>query len=835
VSTAPRAERAGRPPVAHIRRRAHGEDLSYEALREQGIALAQAASGVLWTDYNLHDPGVTLLEALSFALTSGVYLSELPVSDLLAADDGQLHYHRHGLHAPTEILPCRPTTADDLRLALLDRIPSARDVRVAMPSADGCWQMALHAGADAQPALRAELARASWALRNLGEDFDGLPQQLAVRECQLEAELAIDGPRDPADVVVDLIERCAREISAPPARQSLRQRLVDSARTPFSTLLEGPLPRHGWLQAGREQDPEQALYFSDLARLARSIDGVVDVSSLRLRGEDIPIHADAIERRGEHWALQLRWPRDAAELDWLRVSRRGTVLKLPAATVLRRLEYRREQLARHGFSGEDRVLDRLLPENGQPLPPQPYVPAYRHLPPIYHGASNGSLLAAERQTQRGEHLQFAGYLALVEQWLAHGEAQIQQLRQLYTIAPDARSSYAWQMLDEQQLPGLDTLYARPAAAIRAEIFAGIDDPLERRSRILDHLLALHGEGWGQSSIRAFGWYYSADAWRRQLYRHKYRLLARIVRHTRDRAAAIDYSRPAFDRRGNTAPLQERVSLLLAFSQAHSRSLFGGLRRYRLRLLREDAAVSETSEVAPEGIEPIALWSAARVRIEATLSEDDAQLWTVIGRYLPALAGVALAPALLRCAVHSDRYHCDREGGLWLGPDEQGRWWPFVPAKSAPPIDVVAMRLHQFACRLQRDAEGLHLIEHLPLRPTRPDAATPPDEVPETFYRQRISAVFPAWTARCADPTFRALAEETLTLCAPAHLLVEALWLDAGALLEMEDAYRAWLNDKRAYCHALLSDSNADAAAVDRSAGILRRLLWRHLAATGVRS
>ena len=38
-------------------------------LREMGIEEIQKLSGKIWTDFNLHDPGVTILEQLCYALT----------------------------------------------------------------------------------------------------------------------------------------------------------------------------------------------------------------------------------------------------------------------------------------------------------------------------------------------------------------------------------------------------------------------------------------------------------------------------------------------------------------------------------------------------------------------------------------------------------------------------------------------------------------------------------------------------------------------------------------------------------------------------------------------
>ena len=49
----------------------------FAALRTEGIRLLQELCGRSWTDYNLHDPGVTILEQLCYALTDLMYRAEL--------------------------------------------------------------------------------------------------------------------------------------------------------------------------------------------------------------------------------------------------------------------------------------------------------------------------------------------------------------------------------------------------------------------------------------------------------------------------------------------------------------------------------------------------------------------------------------------------------------------------------------------------------------------------------------------------------------------------------------------------------------------------------------
>ena len=64
----------------------------FDALRLRAIGTLQRLAGQTWTDHNSHDPGITLLEAVCYAITDLAYRTEHPVADLLASlpvADGQ--------------------------------------------------------------------------------------------------------------------------------------------------------------------------------------------------------------------------------------------------------------------------------------------------------------------------------------------------------------------------------------------------------------------------------------------------------------------------------------------------------------------------------------------------------------------------------------------------------------------------------------------------------------------------------------------------------------------------------------------------------------------------
>jgi hypothetical protein len=94
-----------------------------------------------------------------------------------------------------------------------------------------------------------------------------------------------------------------------------------------------------------------------------------------------------------------------------------------------------------------------------------------------------------------------------------------------------------------------------------------------------------------------------------------------------------------------------------------------------------------------------------------------------------------------------------------------------------------------------ECEGCHVVEHILLRPL--NESSPDTEVPDDFYSFKISVLFPAWTPRFANGEFQKLAEETVRLCCPAHVLPGFHWLDKNKMSTFETLYQKWLAKKSA--------------------------------------
>ena len=94
--------------------------MDYDLLRKAGIEQIAALSVNTWSDHNAHDPGITILEVLCFALTDLSYRLSFDMEDLLAYPADAPLETRQKFFSAREILTVNPLTINDYRKLLID-------------------------------------------------------------------------------------------------------------------------------------------------------------------------------------------------------------------------------------------------------------------------------------------------------------------------------------------------------------------------------------------------------------------------------------------------------------------------------------------------------------------------------------------------------------------------------------------------------------------------------------------------------------------------------------------------------------------------------------------
>jgi len=110
-------------PVAIVKKPDLKPAQDYYTLRKDGIGYIEQMGSRQWTDYNTHDPGITILEALCYAITDLAYRTSRDIKDILTPDGpatGLNPFPDQSFFTAREILTINPWTPNDFRRILID-------------------------------------------------------------------------------------------------------------------------------------------------------------------------------------------------------------------------------------------------------------------------------------------------------------------------------------------------------------------------------------------------------------------------------------------------------------------------------------------------------------------------------------------------------------------------------------------------------------------------------------------------------------------------------------------------------------------------------------------
>jgi hypothetical protein len=92
----------------------------YQALRSQGIKLIEQLGSDIWTNYNYSDPGITILEAVCYAITDLSYRTDFDIKDLLAPEQLTNNTWKEIFYTAKHILHNSALTINDYRKLIID-------------------------------------------------------------------------------------------------------------------------------------------------------------------------------------------------------------------------------------------------------------------------------------------------------------------------------------------------------------------------------------------------------------------------------------------------------------------------------------------------------------------------------------------------------------------------------------------------------------------------------------------------------------------------------------------------------------------------------------------
>jgi hypothetical protein len=481
--------------------------LDFDKLRREGIEYLGQLSGKLWTDHNVHDPGITILEMLCYAMLDLGYRTNLPVSDILArhpevttADDNFL--------TPAQILTNNPLTITDYRKLLID-IPGVKNAWLEIEKeydvekfcdagrqndpccteyVNGLYRVIL----DLENSLYTDLSKNEFdekkknallekvtktllAHRNFCEDFMTI-SILCKLEIGVCADIELEENADPEQVYLKMAEALYQFFSPAPKFYTLPQ-LLEKGKTIDEIFAGRPndiKESHGFLDVEElEQLPlRKEIHLSDVYNVLLAIPGVKRVQNLRLRkcsGNDF--------MNIESWKFLMpdkHVPEFSVKCSGFRFLRYGVPVAFNFQKYQPLIEMNAVQMGKVLYKTPSPYLDSEIPKGNYRGDLDQYYSIQNEFPRVY-GISEGGLPDNAPAWRKAKALQLKGYLLFFDQLLANYLSQLKNLRSLFSMSAPANEAgrYSYFINELNTVPDLNKLlrFTSPETDVQGALLA----------------------------------------------------------------------------------------------------------------------------------------------------------------------------------------------------------------------------------------------------------------------------------------------------------------------------------------------------------------------------
>ena len=281
------------------------DDLDFYFLREKGIEYIEQLGGALWTDLNSHDPGITMLEMLCYAITDLGNRIEIPIEDLLTSDKASNNIQNQ-FYKAEDVFSNMPVTALDYRKLFID-IKGVRncwlktfDKTVYVNCRDnkltynenlfndleddfkddftlkGLYTLLVECDDTEglyEEAVKKEIITKYHAHRNLCEDLVEITN-VGTQPISICANIEIEKEANEEEVHANVLFAIDNYLSPTVAFHSLKDMISKGYTT--DEIFDGPILDNGFIDADEliEADLRDEVRLSDLMKIIMNIDGV---------------------------------------------------------------------------------------------------------------------------------------------------------------------------------------------------------------------------------------------------------------------------------------------------------------------------------------------------------------------------------------------------------------------------------------------------------------------------------------------------------------------------------------------------------------------------------
>lgn len=741
------------------------EDDLFADLQKRTLDELQHLSGNVWTDYNPHDPGVTIADIANYALTELAYKLGFDLEDYLTDNNGRYPVEKYGLFTDNEVYPVSAVTEDDYRKLILAHFPVIENVKVETDCEQGIYHFRLRLspffkGPDITERVRRFFHKHRNLCENVGEVTIEEPKNLL-----FSVDIEIESEAYATDVLVQVfyttMQYLAGSVKIEPKPQE------GFAVLPPEEWYDGPVGDF------RVVIPEQKDTETELYHILTGIDGVKGFKTCFFY-EDTPDGVCDYRRKNDFKGVyKLDIPND---LSLIKVRKGNEEVAIDSDRFKEKLRamYFTKSTSRIRFfmqerDGRDGVLVQTLLDDT--MREAEYRDVYEHYPiendlPRCYRTNEGDFTRKMPDAEKAQIRNFGSYLEMFDLVMERGLKGLENVKALLSLRELSANTTKSKTLSRQRL----------AMRKNNDRFRDIT---EVKYRYLDFIDSLYGVDSDQKWMREFGGYgETADDY---LLR-RMRFLRALPELTRDRFKAADIMEGRSV--GNVAVVKRYISLLLGLHNnelvsvgnilpSHNLILMGeGQRGKHLRdrlnsMLIDEKMLNEDAVIPIEPDDP-------------PVTEDEKLAkYEELCRDMPIFNSNFISGGLFRGGIKLSSYRLvrlEREYLLVYRNEEENEWMNLGRSDNRAKLNGWANTLRRYLQELNSLCEAVYVIEKSLFDPAEPFT---------------VAMVFTGWTARTHSPRFRDVCTQLVRSMLPAHLKMETYWLNAPQMQYFEECYHRW--------------------------------------------
>jgi hypothetical protein len=825
------------------------DDLDFYFLRKKGIQYIEQLGGKLWTDFNSHDPGITMLEMLCYAITDLGMRMNLPIENILASNEKSKGIASQFFKA-SEVLPTSPVTALDYRKLFID-----------IEGVKNCWpakhQKTVYVnckedklsynpkdfsevprGFKKQFGLKGlydlyvdfestnpleinkvknKIREKYHANRNLCEDLINIIKvaEFPIKIC---ASIEVDTQADEEMVHALVLHALDGYLSTTVNFYSIQQ-MMEKGYTSLE-IFDGPILEHGFIDTKEliEAELTSEVRLSDIIKLIMNIPGVItikDISMGNCGDGDIDLN---------QWLICLEQYQkpiicSKSVFNYNKGLLPLNINKTQVALYLEEIDAVKD--AATDFSSHNKELK--IP-NGSYLDIESYTTIQNDFPDTY-GIGEVGLPTRATAERKSQAKQLKGYLLFFDQILGSYFKHLGQVNEMLSVSGNLTKTFFTQAIkDIDGLSDLVTNYPENNDEYLTEIlFEQLDNNIERRNDILDHLLGRFAERFSEYVFINKSIYGTATD--EVVLKTKEDFLKDYKIVSKNRGNSFNYYKQPHSNlwdTDNVSGVKKRISRLLGIKDYNRRHLSDSfvdlyhfidsdnqlVYRWRIRDTEDNIVLSATTEYYDTS-------RANRELYFAVLQIIQTREYKVEEAFKNGISDPEVIDNIQIHQADSGKYSYDIINPLITDEDNRDRiiakrytYYETLADVKKSILDLIYFMKEVFT------EEGMFIVEHMMLRPdvnlitVNPETFLPicTDECktcePLDPYSYRVSIVLPGYTLRFANTDFRNYMEKVIKEELPSHVLAKICWIGhrkneidnpaENELLRFENSYKAYL-------------------------------------------